>query len=311
MSIFLKELATFYAKKQQVLVDALTEEAPLLASMPLSPSTHGLYHVYEKLAAITPGDYTAIDAARTAVNLTTNLENVTLSIIAGILEQGKDSAQQLGGFDAVIRKKLPKILKKTGENVENDIIYNSFRSYAEDNSKLVSGGGSASANYTMLAITWTEGEMEGVFDKNIQASTEAMFFELTRMSNGGLYKNSSNLPVFGLDFTGILGVMMANPRYIAGIVNCDITNDDPVGTRTFPTIAQIDQMLVDARANSSTRIYCHPNVKNYLGATYKSGQVRYAPRAAEGVNDIVPAWNDVEIVPSYNFTAGSEATVSL
>lgn len=309
MSIFFKELSVEHTTKQRVLVDSLTEDAPFLESMPLEESTHGLHHVFEKIDAITGGNITAIDAARAVANQTTGLDNITLSIIAGVVEQGIDSAVELGGFDAVIRKKLPKIIRKTGMEIERDIIYNSFRSFANTESKLVSGGGSASANYTILAITWREGEMGGLFDKNVIATQN--LFRLLRYANGGILLNSSSKPVFQLDFTAVLGILTANEDLIAGIVNNDISADDPVGTRTFATIKQMDAMLRSARRNASTRIYCHPAVQDYLGTIYKAGQVRHDPVPTSGFEDRIPTWNGTPIISSFNFDDGDETTVSL
>ena len=44
---FFRDVAIAMAKKQTVMIDAVTEEAPILAMLPMQEATHGLRNVYE------------------------------------------------------------------------------------------------------------------------------------------------------------------------------------------------------------------------------------------------------------------------
>ena len=47
-----REVAIELATKQRRIVDAITEESPILANMPMMPASHGWHNVYEKLLNI-------------------------------------------------------------------------------------------------------------------------------------------------------------------------------------------------------------------------------------------------------------------
>jgi hypothetical protein len=303
------EIAIKQAPKQSLVVDAITEESPILAGMPFYPSSNGLSNVYEEVSAITGAEIMDYDAAMSTMKVDSELKFSNLSSVGGEIEVGEDKALQLGGPDAYFASKLPLIMKESGNRIEYSLFYNSLRSYASTSGKLIDAGGTGSTNYTILCVKWSQGEMSGIYDPK-GFGRNGNVFDVKKYSNGGLYKNSSGVPVYGISIKTFLGMQMANARNIAGIVNCDITNDVFSGDRTFPTEDMIDDMLDDARANSAnTIIYCHPKVLSYLGK-YKAARMTMLPGDAN-VNRLVSFWNGIPIMTSYNLAPGNEAKVTV
>jgi hypothetical protein len=302
------EMAIKNAPKQQLIVDALLEEAPILANLPMVPSSNGLSNVYEELVAVTGADITAFDAALGTMSVDSKLKYTSLSSIAGEIEVGEDKALQLGGADAYFASKLPPVLKKTGNDVEKTILYNNLRAYASAQGKLVDAGGTGSTNYTILFVKWSLGEMCGVYDP--KGFGNGKVFDLLKLNGGQVYKNASNILSYGMRIKSYIGMQMANPRYIAGIVNCDIVNDDFTGTRTFPTETMIDDAIEEARLEESmSAIICHPKVATYL-ARYKAARMSMMP-GDNNVNRMFSFWNGIPVMTSRNMLAGTETKVTI
>jgi len=306
----IRELALHYSKSQPKQVDWLTENAPILDSMTFEPSTHGLKHAYEVLDEVTGGGFVNIDASLPDVDATSNLNWKELSIIGGIHRCGEDKAKMLGGFNAYLAKKLPKIIKKTGMNAETAIIYNILMDFAHKNGKLVSATSSQSGNkyLSILAVRWEEGEMGGLYDPNgfgnPNAGTDGLL-DVLPISGGNLYEHDSRLK-YGARIKSYFGTLAVNPQNIAGIVNIDSTAVAP------DTLAgQMDTMLAEARVGSGGRtvIYMHQKTLTKL-VKFKASQLIMTPPQTD-INRVVASWNGTPIVTSYNFKDGTESPLTI
>jgi len=217
-----RELAIKNAPKQTELVDGITERNPILAGLPMEPSSGGAWHVYEKVTDITGAGLVDMDSALPTISANTDLDKVNLSLFGGTIKIGEDKASQLG-LEAYIAKQMPKILTKTGNNIEKSMFYNNFRSFAFDNKKLVSAGGSVNTNYTMLCVTYRPGEMTGLYSESDFGRGEV--FDMKWLNNGALHDIGSGVNGYAMRIKSYFGIQMANPKLIAGIVNNDIAND--------------------------------------------------------------------------------------
>lgn len=309
--------STFYevtvkeAPTQKVLVDSVTEESPILKSMPLQQTSNGMINVYEEQNEITGASLVNMDEELPSIDSNSNLKQVVLSVLGGKMIVGEDKAKMYpGGKDSYFANKLPSILRETGMNTEYSIFYNNLRAFAAAESKLLDGGGSGSTNYTMMCVRWMPGELTGLYDA--AGFGNGKVFDMTPINGGLLYEDpTTNRLVYGMRIKSYIGIQLANPRFISGIVNCDIVNDDPTGTRTFPTEAMIDDMILNARGGmSNTAIYCHPKVKTYLGTLYKGSRMTTVVNDNE-LNFSIDMWDDVPIITSYNLAAGNEAKVTV
>ena len=294
----LKEIAVSLAQKQQHYVNSLTEESPILDNMRFEPSTHGLWNAYEEVASISGAGFVDINQPLPEMKIDSNLKKIDLSILGGeiFLPEDKGSVIGVGEYFA---KKVPVLIKQAGQTAEQKIIYDNFLPYAINNGKVASAGGAANC-YSMVAVRFVEGEVTGLYSAhNIH---NAGLLDVANINGGALYKNASGVLGYGVRLKGYIGVQLANPNAVSAIVNINGSN--------IPTAAQIDDMLVSARATpASTFIFCHPKVLSLLN-TYKGNILQSTPMDWN-VNRSFMAWNGIRFITSYNFKNGSESAVSL
>ena len=306
MTASLYEIALGPDKSQRAVVDAITCEAPILRDLPMEPSSHGLWNIYESMKDITGGDLVDLDAPLPKVSAESELKQTDLSIIGGEMEVGEDTARKLGGPVSYFAKKATPVLRKTGMSAERSLLYDNFRAFAIRNGNIQSAGGTGTRNYSILCVHYVPGEITGVYDP--AGFGNGKTFDLTPIAGGELYKNAEGRLVYGMRLKTYFGVQLANPDYVSAIVNCDIDSDTS-SARTFPTMRQMDKLLIDARAGQNTFIFCHPAVKAYLGTTCKLENMTLV--SGNGFSTQIDAWNGVPIITSFNFDNGTETAVSL
>lgn len=306
MTASLYEIALGPDKSQRAVVDAITCEAPILRDLPMEPSSHGLWNIYESMKDVTGGDLVDLDAPLPKVSAESELKQTDLSIIGGEMEVGEDTARKLGGPVSYFAKKATPVLRKTGMSAERSLLYDNFRTFAIRNGNVQSAGGTGTKNYSILCVHYVPGEITGVYDP--AGFGNGKTFDLTPIAGGELYKNAEGRLVYGMRLKTYFGVQLANPDYVSAIVNCDIDSDS-TSARTFPTMRQMDKLLIDARAGQNTFIFCHPAVKAYLGTTCKLEHMTLV--SGNGFSTQIDAWNGVPIITSFNFDNGTETAVSL
>lgn len=306
MTASLYEIALGPDKSQRAVVDAITCEAPILRDLPMEPSSHGLWNIYESMKDVTGGDLVDLDAPLPKVSAESELKQTDLSIIGGEMEVGEDTARKLGGPVSNFAKKATPVLRKTGMSAERSLLYDNFRTFAIRNGNVQSAGGTGTKNYSILCVHYVPGEITGVYDP--AGFGNGKTFDLTPIAGGELYKNAEGRLVYGMRLKTYFGVQLANPDYVSAIVNCDIDSDS-TSARTFPTMRQMDKLLIDARAGQNTFIFCHPAVKAYLGTTCKLEHMTLV--SGNGFSTQIDAWNGVPIITSFNFDNGTETAVSL
>lgn len=306
MTASLYEIALGPDKSQRAVVDAITCEAPILRDLPMEPSSHGLWNIYESMKDIPGGDLVDLDAPLPKVSAESELKQTDLSIIGGEMEVGEDTARKLGGPVSYFAKKATPVLRKTGMSAERSLLYDNFRAFAIRNGNIQSAGGTGTRNYSILCVHYVPGEITGVYDP--AGFGNGKTFDLTPIAGGELYKNAEGRLVYGMRLKTYFGVQLANPDYVSAIVNCDIDSDTS-SARTFPTMRQMDKLLIDARAGQNTFIFCHPAVKAYLGTTCKLEHMTLV--SGNGFSTQIDAWNGVPIITSFNFDNGTETAVSL
>ena len=301
-----REIAINMATKQTNMVNNLLEEAPVVGAMPVEPSTHGLHNVYEELTSVSGAGMVDMDGELSTVDATTELKQTDLSILGGVMFVGEDKARKFGGAAAYFAKKTPFILRKTGEDLEKAILYNNLRAYAIENGKARSSGGSSAKNYSILAVTWTPGEVSGLYDPSGFGRKEIM--DILPINGGNVYESTiggKKILGYGVRMKSYLGIQLANPRYISTLVNIDLDS----ATIKPPLATDMDRLLLDARQNNSTVLYMHPRVLTYL-YTYKDARLQMAPDMND-INRVVASWYGTPIITSYNFNNGLEADVTL
>lgn len=298
MNYTLKDIAVSLAQKQQHFVNSLTEESPILDNMRFEPSSHGLWNAYEEVSKIDGAGFVDINQPLPEMAVNSDLKKIDLSILGGEIFLPEDKGAIIGVAE-YFSKKMPVLLKHAGQVAEKKIIYDNFIPYALQNGKATSAGGSANC-YSMVAVRFVEGEVTGLYSaKNIQ--TDGLL-DVKNINGGALYKNANGVLGYGVRLKGYIGVQLANPDAVSAIVN--------IAADHVPTAAQIDDMLVEAKATpASTFIFCHPKVLSMLNQ-YK-GNVLQATSGDWNMNRSFMAWNGIRFVTSYNFENGAESAVNV
>ena len=314
-----REVAIGLSPKQPQMVDYLLEDAPIMEMMPFYPTTQGMSHVYEELVDVTGNGLVELDSPLPFVNANTKIAQANLEVIGGLLEVGEDKAKLMGGAGNYFAGKVPKVLKKTGQDSERAVLYNNLRAAAiaaqanpglvgnEDH--LLSAGGNAGTNYSIIAVKWEEGMINGLY--NPDGFGRGMLFDLEPVSGGSLYptlESQSTVLGYGVRLKSYFGVLTANPRNVASIVNIDISDPDP-DNWDLPTQNQLDDLISAVRGTQggSTMLLMHPKVMNALNE-YKAARLQTVVETTN-FNRTFQAWNGIPMVTSYNFLRGTEANV--
>lgn len=301
----LAELNNHYAKKQSKLLENLTEDTAVLNQMKFEPASHGLWNAYEEVTAIKGAGFVDMNAPLPQLGVDTKLKKQDLSIMGGEIFVPEDTAKMWGSAEAYFAKRTPALLKEAGMTAEQKLIYNNIAKFAKDNGKLQSAGGSAAATgdtglYSMYAFRQIEGENIGLYSP--EGFKNGAGLDVAKINGGNLYKNTNGVLGYGIRLKGYFGFQLANAKGVAGIVNINASH--------IPTAAQIDDMLISARATAAnTFIICHPKVLSMLN-TYK-GNVLQMTTGDQDMNRTYMAWNGIRFVTSYNFIAGNEKAVSV
>lgn len=310
---FFRDVGIKLAKKQTEEIDALTEEAPILAMLPMQPASHGLRNVYEELKEIDGAQLVNLDDELPNLGSESTLGYQDLSVLGGVIRVGEDKAKKMGGAAAYFATKMPSILRQTGMDTEKSIIYNSIRPYAKANGREQNAGGStADSQFSMVCVKWVKGETIGLYDP--EGFGNGKVFDFLPLNGGNAYEfddtDGKTKVGYGERIKAYFSVQFANPRNVSSIVNIDLAAAaTDTGFANLPTEAQINKMLRDARANpANTFIYCHPAVLDALGV-YKSGALTMMPSNDE-YNTVIARWNGIRFVTSYNFDNGTEAVVA-
>ena len=311
---FFRDVAIAMAKKQEVMIDAVTEEAPILAALPMQEASHGLRNVYETLKDVDGAQIINLDDELPSINADGSLEYQDLGVLGGIIRVGEDKAKRYGSVADYFATKMPSILRETGANIEHSFIYNNLLPYANTNSReQLAGGTTADSQYSILCVKWVPGETTGLYDAN--GFGNGKVFDVMPINGGNVYEytdsDSKDKLVYGQRIKAYMALQLANPRNVASIRNVELTADatTDTGYKALPTEAVMRKMIRDARANSSNSfIYCHPAVKDALGA-YKGSALEMTTIDGDR-NTVVTSWDGIPIISSYNFDDGTEAVQS-
>jgi hypothetical protein len=307
-----REVAIEHSQKQPKMVDQFLEDAPILEMIPFEETSHGLYNVYEELVDVTGAGLVDMDEALPIVDVTTKLDQVSLSVIGGKMFVGEDKARQFGGAGNYFAKKQGSVLRKTGMDLETAMLYNNIRAKAIESGgdHLIDAGGTGSTNYSILAVKWVSGETAGLYDPN--GFGKGMLMDVKPLNGGNLSDFSTTttdgrsvtISGYGIRMKSYVGMQLANARYVSSIVNVDLANDK------LPTEAQIDDLIdsVRGQVGGSTWLYMHPKVYTSL-FKYKGDSLEI--RVSDEIVRSFTTWNGIPIVTSYNFKKGTEAKVTV
>jgi hypothetical protein len=297
-----RELSIQYAKKQPKQVSTILEKAPILDIWPFMEASHGLWNVYEEETEVTGAQFIELDSVLPEVGTVTGLKRINLGIMGGKMTVLEDRAKLLGGRDAYFAKRMPSVLKKTGQTTEFSLVYDNLRRYALATSgRAVSCGGSSNAGYSMIFVRFEEGVTTGLYSPD-GFKQGAMLHSLA-INGGNLYERQADGKLcYGVRLKGYFGMQIADPRTVFALVNIDSSNK--------PTEDEIDDALAAVRADEgNTYILCHRRCRNFLNQ-FKEDRLEMRVNEKHFSRSFTH-WDDVPILTSYNMLEGTEANATV
>ena len=295
----LKELSELHAKKQPHQVEHLTEETPILDKIKFEKASHDLWNVYSEATGVKGAGFVEMNAALPKMAVDSKLKKVDLSIMGGEIEVPEDTAQMFGGASAYFAKRTPLLLREAGNTTEKKIIYDNFLKYTIDNENAVDASKNSDKAdeklYSILCVRFVPGEVTGLYSE--KGFSNGAMLNIKAINGGNLYKNEDDVLVYGVRFKGYFGMQLANKQAVSSIVN--------IGANNIPTEAQLDDLLINARASTgSTYLMMHPKMLSMLNR-YK-GELLKTTSGEYGINRTFTSWNGIPIITSYNFLDGAE-----
>lgn len=291
------EIAKQYANKQPLLVDSLTEDAPVLKRFKWEQSTHGLWHLAEEVTEINGAGFVQLDAPLPDMSVETALKKVDLSIMGGKLFVGEDKATQYGGKDKYLADKLPKLYADSGMNAEKSILYNKIRASAITYGCAINAGG---AGYSVLCVRMKAGENGGLYDPKM--FKQGTLLETVPLYGGNLYTNEKGVVGWGWRSKSYFGWQVMVKDANAAVVNIDSSH--PL------TEAMFDNLLEKAKFDKSgdVIVIAHSNLRPTFNSFKRSKiQITSAEKKLDVQLDDI---NGVPIVYTRNMLAGSESAVT-
>ncbi len=281
------------------LINELVEENPILATIPFKATNAGVQNVAKKMTDITGAQVVDMDAPLPQVSANGELVYTDVSYVSGEQTVGFDEAKLYGGAGAYFSEYSEEIMTETGNNLEKSFVYNTLKPFAKDNGNKQNAGGTlADKEFSIVAVRYNKSNT-GIYSET--ASGSGLSFEITPMNGGNVYKDGSNIPVYGQMMKTNLGFQFIDSRNVSYIANVDLTPDgtSDTGYKALPTEAQMDEMLLQIRANEGASfIYMHPKVKNALHV-YKGEKMQLGVMD-ENYKRSFDMWEGVKIVTSFN-----------
>lgn len=310
----LQDLNVFLSEKQKPVLDALTNENPMLAAIPVKPATHGIYNVYAATTAIDELSEVDFDAALPAVGVSFELGQANLAKIGGTLPMPQDAASLMGGYAKFANDRIPKIISRAGNAHEARLYYKGFLKYALANNNAVSAGGkTANKQFSMVAVHFDSDSVTGLY--NPKSLNDGKLFTMLPLNNGAEHKVDALGGAIGREIAIYMhyGLQLADPRYVKAIVNIEPkpNENDKDKIDGLPTGMMIDDLINDVQGNpGNTVIFCNPIIRRYLGLKYNL-EKRVVTDAQGRVTYEIFSWSDITFVTSHNIYKGTESVIEI
>lgn len=291
----LHEIAVELASKQPGMVDALTEEAPVLDRAKWTPTSHGLTNLAEKLTEVTGPGFVKGDAPLPFMGANTEMVYTDVSFMGGNMEVPTMTAVKFGGPEKYFARRQDSILRKAGMDTELQLVHKNWLAAARAHKNLRDAGASGEG-WFLLAVRFDDLSNVGLYDPDQ--------FENGRMFKITLPYGGQEHMLHSPDYQGVLGYavtyraafgwQMLDPRRtVSAIVNIDEDN--------IPTATQINDMLTDVRATpANTIIVAGHAARSHAISPHKEKHVQLTS-ADKDMQTTLEAWDGIPFAYSHNF----------
>lgn len=288
----------------EAILDFITEGNPMLETMPFKASTSGVLNQQRIYTDADIADTVDFNGNLPIISADREIEIINLTPRGGIVIAPEMTlAQMRMSFMDFFIQELSVITPKSGNALEKDLFYNTFRKKADEVTNIFDAGGTGNDLYSVVAVNWSLGN-SGLYNADGFEDGQGMLFDTAEL-NGGLH----NLSVHGASYTGTgyaarllsyIGVQLSNAKKgIAAISNIDLADENATITEKL-----MDNLVRTARKSPNTIIYMPPEVKDALD-NLASDKVRIAPESSDFRADI-SLYKGMRIVETYNTNGGSE-----
>ncbi len=307
---FFQELGVKSTTTQAVMIDYITEEAPILAMLPMMESSDATSNKYEVLEDADGATLNDFNSELPILNAATSIRQIDLQVLGGNVECTFDAERQWGSKETYLQTKLPHILGVTGEKLEKTILYDSFRKTCIDyngkpkfdSKRLIDAGGTGSTNYSIIAVKYKPGVVTGLYNP---ADGGGFDMGVNWKWGGGFGALSNGKDGYVARLSSYVGMQIANPKFV-----CSIVNNDILGTKVASK-EQLCNAITNVRGKANdTFLYMHPAMRDYICANYKDS-VMQVPVQTKDLNYLVDYFNGIRIITSHNFQDGDEAHITV
>ena len=257
------DIALSYADKQEHIVDPLQREAPLFQNLPCmetSKMDKNIFEIVKDVAIPTVNDF---DAPLPKLYANTELNYASLAKIGGRIELPLDKCRMLGRAE-LIQKQMPVILNRAGQAFDASFMYNSLRKFCIDHASdcVTNAGGGDSGGYSIVGITWGEGENYGLFKPALSGQK---MFDVYPLSGGNIMniqdKEGKEISGYVIEMVMFLGIQLARLDRIHSIINIDATH--------LPTFNDLLDMVYSIGGYGDNSVFfAHPKLIYKLRSQY-------------------------------------------
>lgn len=296
--VTLRDLAVQFAKKSKM-VDDLTTDSPILNTVRWSETTDRFSNTVSKLKEVSGASIADLNGSMATLSASEDLVKFDISKMGGIIEVEEDTAKVYGGAAAYFTKFEKAILRKTGANVEKNIVQTQMLNYALDKGKALKTAAASGEGYTLYAIRYVESETCGIYGKDMPFSSGDLL-QRVGINGGNLYKDNGKLK-YGLAYEGFFGFQIANDHSVGAICN--------IQDGKLPTATQVEDLLDLVHAdNGNTFLYCAPKCKSLLSGLKTSNM--HTVMSDTNMNVVFTHWSGIPLITSYNIDKEDFHTIS-
>ena len=242
-----------------ILVDAMTAFSPILPKLEWTKSNRQTSHSFREVRKIDGVGRFDWDGIMPRIRADFSMGSENLTAIGGVIEVGRDFAQQTGGVDAYLKESAVLFARELGMQLENAFYYR-IHEVAVAKHRRWSCNATGTSAGTLAVLTPTPSECCALFSPVYPRSDEPRFFELEKLSGGATYLDQQGRAVYGAMLKSAVGLLLANERLFATLDGIDPSSAN--FDKKFPEM--VSELLDEILINDKTIFVMNHKLKNRI-----------------------------------------------